>query len=179
MSDKVAQRLDALEKAVADLQQHHAFPAKKKEIAPGEVDHELLERLRNRSGGGFVGEASKGSLVYAGVGEFGGNAGISWYVERPIPGILAQDNELLTTVLAALGSPPRMALVKRLFQGVATNKELQDTLGDAVSVGQLYHHVKELVNAGIIEQPKRGLYEIPKYKRIPLAVILAAVADLQ
>ena len=55
------------------------------------------------------------------------------------------------------------------------------TLGDRLdqpSSGQLFHHLKELLAAGVIHQPERGTYAIRREDVIPLLAALSCAIDL-
>jgi Helix-turn-helix domain len=97
-------------------------------------------------------------------------------MERPVPGLMAVDDELLANTLSAVSSPSRLILLKALLRGARSTHELQDALG-GVSTGQLYH-LKELQSVGLVAQKGRGAYEVAPHTAIPLLVIIAAVYDL-
>jgi DNA-binding transcriptional ArsR family regulator len=98
-------------------------------------------------------------------------------MERPVPGLMAVDDELLANTLSAVSSPSRLILLKALLRAARSTHELQDALG-GVSTGQLYHHLKELQSVGLVAQKGRGAYEVAPQTAIPLLVIIAAVYDL-
>ncbi len=62
-------------------------------------------------------------------------------------------------VLAALGHPVRLALVRRLLGGPATAAELQEA-GELSSTGQVYHHLRALTAARVVEQDGRS-FRVP------------------
>jgi hypothetical protein len=45
-------------------------------------------------------------------------------------------------------------------------------------VGQLYHHLKELLAVGMVVQPGRNLYAIPESKVVDLCVSVVAATHL-
>jgi DNA-binding transcriptional ArsR family regulator len=59
--------------------------------------------------------------------------------------------------LAALASSARLDIVGELLAGLVTRQELQDRL-DQATAGQLNHHLRELLSAGLVDQPRRGVY---------------------
>lgn len=146
------------------------------EVAPGEPDLELLERLQGRTGTPYEEGGERGAILYAGSARFDDRSYV-WQIERPVPGLLGVEEEVLTPVISALASPPRLRLLKAMLRGASTNQQLQQALGE-VSVGQLYHHLKELQSAGLIAQKRRGSYEIKTQAVVPLLAILAAAYDL-
>jgi ArsR family transcriptional regulator, arsenate/arsenite/antimonite-responsive transcriptional repressor len=91
--------------------------------------------------------------------------------------ISIREPEILAPVLAALGSPLRLVLVKALLQAPRTNQQLQEISGIG-SPGQLYHHLKELISSGVIEQHSRNLYRVNPSKLVPILTIFAAVLDI-
>lgn len=146
------------------------------EVAPGEPDLGLLERLQSRTGPPYEEDSERGAVLYAGSARFEERSYV-WQIERPVPGLLGVEEEVLTPAISALASPPRLVLLKAMLRGASTNQQLQEALG-GVSVGQLYHHLKELQSAGLIAQKRRGSYEIKTQAVVPLLAILAAAYDL-
>lgn len=145
-------------------------------VGPGELDSALLERLQQRSGPAFEGPTSSGSVVYAGAATVAGGTYL-WQMERPVPGLLAIDDDLIAHTLAAISSPTRVRLLKAVLQGARDTSALQTALG-GVSPGQLYHHLKELTAAGLVVQRGRGRYEVAPQTVVPVLAVLAAVYDL-
>jgi DNA-binding transcriptional ArsR family regulator len=145
-------------------------------VRPGELDMGLLGRLQERSGEPFERGEERGAVLYAGAARLGGGSYV-WQVERPVPGLMEIDDELLAKVLSAVASPSRLTLLKALLRGARGTRRLQEALGE-VSTGQLYHHLKELQSVGLVVQKGRGTYEVAAQAAIPLLVIVAAVYDL-
>jgi hypothetical protein len=54
-----------------------------------------------------------------------------------------------------------MTQISGRLGGPRTSQQLRAELDDA-SVGQLYHHLRELLAVGLITQPARSQYAIPK-----------------
>lgn len=146
------------------------------EVAPGEPDLGLLERLQGRTGAPYEEDDERGAILYAGSARFNDRSYV-WQIERPVPGLLGVEEEALTPVISALASPSRLQLLKAMLRGASGAQQLQQELGDA-SVGQFYHHLKELQAAGLIAQKRRGSYEIKTQSVVPLLAILAAAYDL-
>ena len=146
------------------------------EVAPGEIDFRLMERLQNRKGDQFDGDGVGGSIVYA--GDFRNNqASRAWHVERPVPFLASYDVEPLAVLLSALSHPQRLALVQLLLHGPHDRQQLQTAL-DISSPGQLYHHLNSLLDTGIIRQQRRGVYALCAKATVPLLVIMAAAVDI-
>jgi len=118
----------------------------------------------------------RGAVVYAGVSRFGDRESL-WIKEHGVPELLDLDPRGLARVLAALAHPARLTLARALVQAPRTSQELQEVIGTA-SAGQLYHHLKDLVAAGVVNQAVRSRYEIAPEHTIPLLALLAAAGDL-
>jgi ArsR family transcriptional regulator, arsenate/arsenite/antimonite-responsive transcriptional repressor len=144
--------------------------------APGVLDTALLERLQHRSGPRFEDGSTQGSVLYAGAAQLGGGT-YAWQMERPVPGLLATDDDLIAGTLAAIANPTRVRLLKAVLAGAHEIHDLQEALG-GVSTGQLYHHLKELTAAGLIRQRSRGRYEAAPRTVVPILAVIAAVYDL-
>lgn len=85
--------------------------------------------------------------------------------------------EVVARVFAALGSPFRVRLLRALLEGPRTSQELQAELAVG-PVGQLYHHLKELLAAGLIVQRKRSLYAIREEIVMPVCMAFAVAPRL-
>lgn len=83
-----------------------------------------------------------------------------------------------TDVLAALGHPARAAIVRHLAsEGPRPAAALQEA-ADLGSTGRLYHHLKALTAANLVEQDKRGSYRLRPKATIPALVLLTAASDI-
>jgi DNA-binding HxlR family transcriptional regulator len=91
--------------------------------------------------------------------------------------VFSAEPEAVTRVFAALASPARIVLLRSLVDGPRTSQQLRAVL-DAPSVGQLYHHLRELLAAGLVVQPSRSIYEIPPGKVIAVCVAVSAATHL-
>ncbi|GAA3159921.1 hypothetical protein GCM10010466_58430 [Planomonospora alba] len=83
----------------------------------------------------------------------------------------------LAAVLAAAGHPARFEILQALVAGPKPIAELQAELALA-SPGQLYHHLKTLASAGLVEQPERGVYRVPPHAIFPVLALASAAADV-
>ena len=171
---ELRRRLGALEKRVA------AFEAKRritgKEDVTDEDDLAFLDRLRSKKGKRYGrDDVVSGVVAYAGAATISRKTSL-WMREHPIPQILGLDQDSIARILMALGNHSRIAILIELIQRPRTGVELQELL-KMPSTGQLYHHLKELLSAGIISQPKRSTYEVSVHKLIPLLNILGTTAD--
>jgi DNA-binding transcriptional ArsR family regulator len=91
--------------------------------------------------------------------------------------VMEADPDLVAKVFAALASPARIIVLRALLNGPRSSQELRAELDDA-SVGQLYHHLRELLAAGLITQPARSQYAIPKGSLILICIQIIAAAQL-
>ncbi|MDD0857293.1 winged helix-turn-helix domain-containing protein [Arthrobacter alpinus] len=75
--------------------------------------------------------------------------------------------------LAALGNPIRLKILQAVLNGSTSAALLAEEI-DAGTSGQVYHHLKELTAAGWLTSPKRGLFDVPASRVVPLLAILVA-----
>ncbi|MGD6901209.1 ArsR family transcriptional regulator [Bacillus infantis] len=92
--------------------------------------------------------------------------------------VLAPDSGGLANILSSLGHKQRIEMIKSLLQEPKNSAELVKELGMGTT-GQLYHHMKPLMHAGIIEQKERGgSYSISADKILPILLQLAGAAEM-
>lgn len=115
-------------------------------------------------------------FTISGQGEIGGNRLMVRQRAR-MSDVLETDPDVAARVFAALASPARITVLRSLLQGPRTSQQLRAELDDA-SVGQLYHHLRELLAAGLIIQPARSQYAVPRNALTMLCVQLMAAARL-
>lgn len=77
-------------------------------------------------------------------------------------------------VLAALASMPRLALYRAMLDRPAASGELMNAAG-LNTTGQLYHHLRELIGAGLIVQEGRDRYALVP-ERLPAARTILGAA---
>ena len=130
-----------------------------------------LEAPPAPAGGG--GDA--GTVRYAGTVRLAGE--VRWTIELGAQDVLALPPAAVVRVLAALGHPVRLALVRRLLTGPATAAELQESVG-GTSAGQVYHHLSTLAAAGVAEAVGGGRHRVPPTAVVPVLVALLAGADV-
>ena len=140
------------------------------------VNLRLVTALRGRKGPRYVRDDVAGALSFTGVARIG-DSEVLWTAEHGLPEVWDAELGDLARLLAALGHPARLALVRAVLAGVATSQELAATTGVG-STGQLYHHLKDLIAVGVVEQAGRNRYRIEPAKVVPLLVILAAAGDV-
>ncbi|WP_052422936.1 ArsR/SmtB family transcription factor [Nonomuraea candida] len=91
--------------------------------------------------------------------------------------LLDQPTGPLAAVLAAAGHPARFEILQLLVAGPRPVADLQAELSLS-SPGQLYHHLKTLAAAGLVEQPERGVYRVPPHAIFPVLALAAAAIDV-
>jgi ArsR family transcriptional regulator len=183
--DNDEERLLALERDIASLQERvvalevaRNLTSLSQSPSLPSADFGTLHLMQSRQGSPYEQDGKSGAVIYAGAAHITGRE-YSWQVERPVPWLLqllGSEPEILSQVFAALGSPLRLILLQELLLGPRTNQQLQEALGVS-SAGQLYHHLKELLTVGLIEQKSRNLYVLPVRNVIPFLVLLATARD--
>ncbi|GAB7050681.1 helix-turn-helix domain-containing protein [Catenuloplanes indicus] len=158
-NSEIAERLTLIEGRLAALE-GPAAPAP----APGDRFF-ALNGVKDSIGAG---------TVYAGHVELPTGEVYDWqWGPVPLPVTLDADWSASVGVLSALANPVRLRLLREVLLGTrgATELGALDGLG---TTGQLYHHLKQLVSAGWLRSPARGVYEVPGDRVVPLLVILTA-----
>jgi DNA-binding transcriptional ArsR family regulator len=138
---------------------------------------ERVARLEKGAPGAVVDEASAtgGAVGYQGDVHLHGD--VEWTIGYSPDAVLELSVARTAEVLAALGHPIRLHLVRTLLRGPANAADLQTAVGLG-STGQLYHHLKTLSSAKVVEQHGRGDYRIGAKKVVPLLVSMLAAADI-
>jgi predicted transcriptional regulator len=179
LKDRVAdlsRRVAVLEAAEGSDAGSSAASGSGREPAEVGVNLRLVSALRGRKGPRYVRDDVAGAVSFTGAARIGGSE-VLWAAEHGLPEVWDADLGDLARLLAALGHPARLALVRAVLAGAATSQELAATAG-AGSTGQLYHHLKDLIAVGVVEQAGRNRYRIEPAKVVPLLVILAAAGDV-
>lgn len=161
-------RLSAVEQAVATLMSRDGEPGSPV-ARPGPSAEDALwalEGLRARAPEG-------GAVLYTGVVDLPAGGTVQWQYERAASEVFKQDWAEQTVVLAALGHPVRLQILHAVLHGTVTVAALVEALESGTS-GQVYHHLKELTAAGWLTSGKRGVYEVPAARIVPLLAILVA-----
>lgn len=127
-----------------------------------------LEGLRARSG-------EAGAVLVTGSTPLPTGGRAEWQEAHPATDVLDDEWEPTAPVLAALGHPVRLRLLRAVLHGTTTAAELTALPGVGTS-GQTYHHLRQLVAAGWL-QPSvgaaRGAHEVPLARVVPLLAVLA------
>lgn len=124
-----------------------------------------------------AGEEASGAVYYAGQVQAGSRL-LRWEPkERQLEHLLRLNTEKLSKVLPALGSKPRLDMIVSTLKEPLSGSELVERLNMGTT-GQLYHHLKALQAADLATQDKDGRYGVPDRRKLPLLLLLAAVADM-
>lgn len=173
---QLAARLTALEGRVTSLEAGQASGASAARVPTPDMPW-AVDVLRERRGEPFESPDARGGLVYAGYLRTPGTGLVAWQIERPVPPALRRTWEVAAPVLAALGHPVRLEIVRRLLLGARTSQDLQE-IPEIGSTGRLYHHLRELQECGLVESRRRNRYGIAQTKVVPCLVMIAAAAEL-
>lgn len=144
-------------------------------LADLEARVHALEERNSPSPASDTAPGEAGTIGYQGAVDLCGD--VAWTIRYDAAATLDLAPGGITTVLAALGNPVRLQIVRTLLRGPAAAAELQESVGLS-SAGQLYHHLKALTGARIVEQESRNRYFIPATKVVPLMIITLAGADV-
>jgi DNA-binding transcriptional ArsR family regulator len=121
-------------------------------------------------------EGASGTLRFTGEVQLGDKLFRAKHVFQ-VAQIFEADPEQVAKVFAGLSSAFRVRLLRALLRGARSSQELQCEL-DIGPVGQLYHHLKELLAAGLIVQPQRSVYAIRDVMVMPICMALAVLAPV-
>lgn len=116
-----------------------------------------------------LGRRAPGAVMMAGAVDTAAGP-VRWQYGLMADGLLSEDWSDLAHPLEALGHPARIELVRQVMRGAHTTAELLQ-LEHLASSGQLYHHLRQLVTAGWLVSPRRGYYEVPAARVVPLLVL--------
>ncbi|WP_227872163.1 helix-turn-helix domain-containing protein [Paenibacillus albus] len=122
--------------------------------------------------------SGSGKLHFAGSFRQDGSL-LKWEAqERNVQQLMQTDSEKSAKILAALGHKQRLDILRTIIEAPQTGSSLVDQLGMGTT-GQLYHHIKALAGADLLQQEERGgAYRVPEYRLLPMLLLLAAVRDL-
>jgi ArsR family transcriptional regulator, arsenate/arsenite/antimonite-responsive transcriptional repressor len=135
-----------------------------------------LEGDRSDAQAAPVEAGTAGVVRYAGEVHLHGD--VTWSISYDAGAALDLDDEPRLAVLAALGHPARVRIVRALLAGGPSGTgALQEAAGLA-STGQLYHHLRSLTHSGLVEQDARGSYRVAGRAVVPALVLLTAAADV-
>ena len=153
-------RFLALECRVAALEAGIASPATVQRDAAADADtFWALEGLHERV-------PAPGAVMIVGDVVTPGGKVARWQEGAPTQELLDDEWDRVADVLAALGHPVRLQLLRHVLRGVDSVRELTEIEGIGTS-GQVYHHLRQLTAAGWLRN--RGTkYEVPPEAVVPL-----------
>lgn len=125
-----------------------------------------LEGLRSRTSDGSA-------VLFTGSVTLAPDAKYVWQQQFRVDALMDADWSLASDVLAALGHPVRLVILREILGGIDTVADLGTVEGFGTA-GQLYHHLRQLVAAGWLHTAGRGRYEVPAARVVALLVVLAA-----
>lgn len=112
-------------------------------------------------------------VLYGGTMSTGGGD-YRWQYGLPTQTVLEGDFADAAPALSALSHPVRLALLQAVLTGTHATADLAALPGLGTS-GQVYHHLNQLSAAGWLRSPRRGRWEVPGERTIPLlALVMAA-----
>ena len=112
-------------------------------------------------------------VLYGGTMSTAGG-GYRWQYGLPTRTVLDGDFADAAPALSALAHPVRLTLLQAVLTGTHATADLAALPGLGTS-GQVYHHLNQLSSAGWLRSPRRGRWEVPGERTIPLlALVMAA-----
>lgn len=128
--------------------------------------------------GGLVEASAAGeaTVVTAGAGPWEGGT-VAWEMRRSWQDVRGSRSGAVAGVFAALANPTRVEIVRALLDGPLPTSGLSSRV-DASSTGLLFHHLKDLLAAGLVHQPVRGTYALRRNHVVPLLAALSCALDL-
>jgi DNA-binding transcriptional ArsR family regulator len=169
-NNDVETRLAALEEAVARLSSGQVEGASS---SSSSAQGDLFWALD-----GVEARAPQGAVLYTGsVHTPTGNV-VRWQYAKTGPDLFAEDWAENAARLVALGNPVRLRILHAVLHGTTSAAQLGEEV-DAGTSGQVYHHLKELTATGWLTSPKRGVFDVPASRVVPLLAILLAAGTPQ
>lgn len=159
------ERLDAVERRLAALEGGGAA------TPPAGGRWWLLDQLTARQA---ERDGVRGAVAYGGIARTPGAGELVWQAEHAVADVLDTDLSSVAAVLAALGHPVRLELVRRILLGAHTLAQLQEVPGVRTS-GQVHHHLRELRSAGLVLAARNHFTIVPE-RVLPVLVAVAAAA---
>jgi DNA-binding transcriptional ArsR family regulator len=128
----------------------------------------------SRSGLSIDGDG-QGSIVSQGVvRDANGAREYRWDLETNTTNLLAIDDETAAQLLAAIGHPQRLAILKTILDTPTSASDLVERL-DLGTTGAAYHHLKVLQAADVVTTESRGVFVVQPYRVSAIFSILAGI----
>jgi hypothetical protein len=120
---------------------------------------------------------SEGAIVFAGHVKLPNGGQYAWQETELTDAQLQANWDDAAPMLAALGHPVRLALLRAVLHGNHSTTDLQAN-PEFAAAGKLYHHLRELQATNWLVLEGRGRYVIPAQRIVPLLVILRATGSI-
>lgn len=168
LRDDIARQLAELDARVVAVEKHinenpHR-PARRTQAETGEPDYWVLRELEERY--------DQPVVVFGGTADTPRGT-VQWQYGRMSEHLLNTDPTATAPALEAIAHPIRLTLLLAIINGTTTSAELVK-LDQVGTSGQVYHHLSQLSAAGWIKSVKRGQWEVPPAKVVPLLTIILA-----
>jgi predicted transcriptional regulator len=118
-----------------------------------------------------------GILVAVIVGD-GTDRQVQYHAEKYVDSLPAgrqskRQDDLIVQLLSAVASNRRLTMLKAMMAGADSYAKLRKAVSQ--SAGPMYYHVRELVNAGLVEQEHRDVYKLTERGKHLLLIADSAV----
>lgn len=165
MADEgIEARVSALENVVAELVAHRIG-----ELPAGTAS--TADPLWALNGVGA--RVPQGAVLYVGSVQTPSGKRLRWQYGEPASDVFDREWADLALQLTAPASPVRLRIVQAVLRGVTTATALVEELGAGTS-GRPCRHLKELTAAGWLVSPRRGVFDMPPSRVVPLPAIPVA-----
>jgi len=138
-----------LSEEVSALKKERHVPSEKITVTTKGITEELEQKLKGEE---------DGIVIYSGVLRVKDGASTAWDSSARLVELLECPSKRVAQLLQCLSSEQRIDLMKALFKGDKAPSDLVKETG--VEGGQLYHHLKEMMFAGMVDSKSRGLYKL-------------------
>jgi DNA-binding transcriptional ArsR family regulator len=165
-NDTVLARIKALEARVEALE---TAPKLKPKPEASRDQFWALDRIAQ--------DHPEGALVFAGQVNLPNGGQYVWQESELTDAQLQANWDDAAPILAALGHPTRLALLRAVLHGSHSTADLQAN-PEFAAAGKLYHHLRELQAAGWLALEGRGRYVIPAQRVIPLLILVRATGSI-
>jgi DNA gyrase subunit B len=188
MTRDLAAEIDQLKAEFQAIQHYllHHLPPTEPLVSPAAQDlltpasRDLLNALRDQLLAYSTSQNASGAVAYTGTFRSGEGQSAQqsiWASMTPTADLLSlNQHRLVEKVLASVGNSQRLAILLALLQQPASVTQLMQHTG-ANTTGQIYHHLKPLLAADLVQEEK-GVYAIVPHRVQGLIMLLAGVHDL-
>jgi hypothetical protein len=169
-NDTVLARIKALEARVEALESNPKSTEKSAgNSATAQDQFWALDRIAR--------DHPEGAVVFAGQVKLPTGEQYAWQQTELTDAQFKANWDEAAPMLAALGHPVRLALLRAVLHGNHSTADLQAN-PEFAAAGKLYHHLRELQAANWLALEGRGRYIVPAQRIVPLLVILQATGRI-